>query len=158
MKLYEIDQAIESLIDPETGEIMDYEAFANLQMARETKIESMALWVKNLRAEAAAIKAEKNNLATREKSANSKVERLEKYLGELLGGEKFQTPKVVVSFRKSESVQLDDAFMEWAKKEADDLLRNKDPEPDKTAIKAALKAGREIEGACLAENISIQIK
>ena len=54
MKLYEIDQAILALVDPETGEILDYEAFSELKMKREEKIEGMALWHKNLTAEATA--------------------------------------------------------------------------------------------------------
>ena len=65
MKLYEIDQAIESLIDQDTGEVSDFDVFMDLQMAREAKIENVALLIKNLTAEAEAIKAEKNALAER---------------------------------------------------------------------------------------------
>ena len=35
MTLYEIAQAIQGLLDPETGELMDYEAFAALQRDRD---------------------------------------------------------------------------------------------------------------------------
>lgn len=56
MTLYEIDQAIQGLVDPETGELMDYEAFAALQMDRDAKIENMALWYKDLMADAMAAK------------------------------------------------------------------------------------------------------
>ena len=38
MTLYEIDQAIQGLVDPETGELMDYEAFAALQMDRDARL------------------------------------------------------------------------------------------------------------------------
>lgn len=55
MTLYEIDQAIQGLVDPETGELMDYEAFAALQMDRDAKIENMALWYKDLMADAKAM-------------------------------------------------------------------------------------------------------
>ena len=37
MNIYEIDNAMFSLIDEETGEIKDYEAFEELQMQREEK-------------------------------------------------------------------------------------------------------------------------
>ena len=43
MTIYEIDNRIAELVDPETGELLDYEAFAELQMEREAKIENMAL-------------------------------------------------------------------------------------------------------------------
>jgi len=76
MKLYEIDREIESLVDPGTGEILDFEAFTSLQMAREAKIENMALWAKNLTAEADAIKAERNNLTDRERAARNKADSL----------------------------------------------------------------------------------
>lgn len=48
MTIYEIDARMAGLIDPETGELLDYEAFASLQMEREAKIENMALWYKDL--------------------------------------------------------------------------------------------------------------
>lgn len=37
MNIYEIDNAMFSLIDEETGEIKDYEAFEELQMQKEEK-------------------------------------------------------------------------------------------------------------------------
>ena len=47
MNIYEIDNAMFSLIDEETGEIKDFEAFEELQMQKEEKIEIAALWHKN---------------------------------------------------------------------------------------------------------------
>ena len=44
MNIYEIDNAMFSLIDEETGEIKDFEAFEELQMQKEEKIENAALW------------------------------------------------------------------------------------------------------------------
>ena len=54
MKLYEINAALEALVDPETGELMDYDAFEALNLARDEKIEGMALWYKDMVAEAYA--------------------------------------------------------------------------------------------------------
>jgi len=158
MNIYEIDQAIEGLVDTETGEIMDFDVFAELQMAREQKIENMALWVKNLLADADAIKAEKNALAERETSARNKANSLKDYLGYILGGEKYATPKVAITWRKSSSVEVGEEFMPWAIEHAPDFLRVRDPEPDKTAIKEALKMGTAIPGATVIEKQSIQIK
>ena len=47
LSLYHIDQALEALIDPETGELLDYDAFEQLQMDREHKIENMVCWSKS---------------------------------------------------------------------------------------------------------------
>lgn len=138
----------------ETGELIDPERLDRLQMEREAKIEGIACWIKNLLSDAEAIKAEKNALAEREAKCRKKAEQLKEYLTYALGGEKFSTAKCAVSFRKSESVEVEDLTLIPA-----ELLRVKASyEADKTAIKAAIKAGREINGCRLVENISAQIK
>ena len=157
MTIYEIDQALLSLIDPDTGEISDFDAFAGLQMEREAKVESMALWVKNLNAEADAIKAEKDNLADREKSLRNKIKRLRNYLSEILQGEKFSSPKVAISYRKSTAVEIADEA-EFISRGPKEYLIPQPPKIDKKAISASLKAGKEIPGASLVERNNIQIK
>lgn len=97
MKLYEIDAKIMECIDDETGEILDSEQLEQLEMERDAKIESVGLWIKNLAAEADAIKTEKNNLAAREKIARNKIDRLKEYLAYALDGEKFKTSRLSVS-------------------------------------------------------------
>ena len=104
MNLYEIDQAMQALVDPETGELMDYEAFSELQMDRDSKIENMALWIKNLTAEAKAIKEEMDNLQKRRKTAENRAEGLKRYLFEALDGEKFQTARCSISYRKRKRI------------------------------------------------------
>ena len=59
MKLYEIDEQILGCIDAETGEIIDADMLNALQIERDAKIENVALWIKDLKAEAEAYKAEK---------------------------------------------------------------------------------------------------
>ena len=58
MNLYQINEEIEKCIDTETGEILDLEALDKLAMERDTKIENLACWYKNLMADAEALKAE----------------------------------------------------------------------------------------------------
>ena len=161
MKLYEIDEAIMSLVDQETGEILDYEAFVELKMAREEKIEGMALWCKNLDAEAKAIRAEEVSLAERRKALESKAKSLREYLSELLGGEKFTTARVACTFRKAKSVEIldEDAFIQTMQESMRyEFLRYKAPEINKTEITNALKAGQEVPGALLVEKLSMSIK
>lgn len=160
MTLYEIDMEILSCVDPDSGEIIDFEKLEELQIQREEKIEKVALWYKNLVSDAEALKAEKTALAEREAAARHKAESLKKWLQEALNGSKMSTPKVSVTFRKSESVEVDEiAFARWAyDHDRDDLLTYKDPTPNKTAIKAAIKAGENICGAFVVEKNNIQIK
>lgn len=157
MKLYEIDAAILSLIDAETGEVADYEAFDALVMERERKLENVALYIKELTYEADAIKAEREALYDREKRNRNRVERLKAFLITALDGERFSTPKVAVSFRRSSALEYTDEFF-CACKESGRFLRIKEPELDRAAVRDALKAGEELSGACLRETHSIQIK
>lgn len=161
MTLYEINQAILDTIDPETGEIIDVEKLSELQMEREQKLEGVALWIKNLNAEAEAYKAEKEAFAEREKAAKNKAESLKKWLAYSLNGQKMSTQKVAISFRKSESVEIEDEerVITYAQKNGrDDLLSYKAPTVNKSAIKAVIKTGKDIPGAVLVEKQNIQIK
>ena len=161
MTLYEIDQKMQSLVDPETGELMDYEAFAALQMDREKKIENMAPWVKDLSAEAKAIKEEEDNLRDRRRGMENKAERLKTYLSIALGGEKFQTARCAVSFRKTASVQIDDQdnLIRWLEQNGyDDCLKYKEPEVSKTELGKLMKAGTPVPFAYIKESQSVGVK
>lgn len=153
MKLYEIDQAILNCIDLETGEIIDTEQLDKLTMEREAKLENVACWIKELKAEAEALKAEKMAFAKRQQVAENKMESLKKYLAYALDGQAFKTVRASVTFRKSQAVEIDDIY-----KLDENYLRYKEPEADKTAIKEALKAGQTVAGATLVENTSVIIK
>lgn len=161
MTLYDIDQAILALVDPETGEILDYDAFSELKMAKEEKIEGMALWCKNLTAEAAAIRAEEISLAERRKGLEKKAASLKEYLTELLSGTKFSTARVACSFRKTKSVEiLDEAafIQEMQASQHFEYLKYSPPTVNKTEITNAIKAGKEVPGAQLIEKNNLSIK
>jgi len=163
MTIYDIDSKIQQLldggVDEATGELLfDPEALEALQMERDTKIENLALAVKNMGAEARAIKAEEEALAKRRKAVEAKEARACKYLNTVLAGDKFKSPRVAVTYRKSTKLELDPFFVAWAIEEAPQYLRQKEPEADKTAITAALKAGENVPGAVLVESQSMQIK
>ena len=65
MNLYEIDTEILGCVDMETGEIIDDGRLDRLQMEKEKKIENIACWYKNLKAEEGAIDSEIKNLNAR---------------------------------------------------------------------------------------------
>lgn len=158
MSIYEIDDAITSLVDMETGEIEDEKRFDELQMERTQKIENTGCYYKNLVAEAKAMKEEEANLAQRRKAVENKAERIKNLLVYALNGDKFDSPRLRCSYRKAKSVQVDDGFVAWAGEHADDLLTFKEPVPNRTAIKAALEDGREVEHAEIVTNESLQVK
>ena len=158
MTIYEINEQILNCIDSETGEIIDIDKLNELELERDAKIENVACWIKELKAEAEAIKAEKLALAERQKVAENKAESLKKWLAYALQGEKFKTAKCSVSFRKTESVEVTDEGLSNLMKEHDELLTYKAPEPNKKAIKDAIKDGLSVEGVQLVQNTSTIIK
>lgn len=161
MTIYEIDQRILDLVDPETGELMDFDAFDELKMERDQKIEGMALWAKELAATALAIKAEIDTLAERKRSAERRCESLKRYLAEILQGEKFATPRCAVSFRKSTSVQVDDTekLVCWLEQNGyDDCVKYKEPEVSKAEVGKLLKSGMPVPFAHLENKQSVGVK
>ena len=153
MNLYEIDAEILGCVDVETGEIFDVDKFEELSLTRDAKIENICLWIKNLKAQAEALKAEKDSFAQRQKAAETKMESLKRYITGYLEGTAFESAKVKVSFRKSEAVEiLEGAVI------PDEYLRFKEPEVNKAELKAALKSGVQVPGVSIVENQNIQIK
>lgn len=161
--LYEINAALEALlsdVDEETGEVgFSAEQLDALVMEREEKIENLALAIKNMAAEAAAIKAEEDSLKKRRKALENKTERIRDYLQDCLAGDKFKTPRVAVSYRKSTTTEITDeaAFWEFAS-EHPQYYKTYDPEPDKKAIMETLKTGESVPGAELVDHMNMQIR
>lgn len=151
--LYEINEEILNCVDMETGEIIDAEKLEQLQMAFDDKVEGVALWIKNLLSDAAAIKEEKDKLAERQRVCENKAKNLKEYLSGFLGGEKFKTPRVAISYIKSKSVDVQDIAA--LPKE---YLKYSDPTANKTEIKKAIEAGMDVPGCVLVESQNIQIK
>lgn len=169
MNIWEIDKAMreiealeedEELIDLETGEVISVaDALEKLEMARETKIENAAMMVKNLSAEAAAIKAEEEKLAKRRKAIENKAEDVKQFLIRALTredgtSEKFRTARAAVTVKLnpakviiSDEKLLPEVFFR-------EII---DRKPDKEQIKEVLSRGIEVPGAALERGRSVMI-
>lgn len=153
INIYKIDAAITACVDQETGEILDEAALDALVMERDKKIENVACWIKDLKAEAGAIREEEKALADRRHSAENKAESLKQWLNDALRGEKFKTAKVSVSYRKSKSVHVTD------EKAIDDKFFVPQPAKlDKRMVNEFLKNGMAVKGCELEEKINLQVK
>ena len=176
--LYDIDQQLqileEYMIDPETGEMLDEnefnKKFDEIQMALNEKIESTMLFYKSLTSESDAIKAEEKNLAQRRKVKEVLAERLKKRIDNYITHQftdddgnvdivslnkyKFETSRLKLSYRKSESVDVPDATLvpQQYQKVKTEITA------DKTAIKKAIKSGENIQGATLVTQLNMQVK
>lgn len=149
MKLYEIDRAIDDFfmnnIDPETGEMTNLDELEGLQMEREQKLENIGIAVKNIRADIEALKAERENISKRIDQAQRQANSIEAYLAYALQGDKLNTSKVKVTYRKSDSVVIDDLDRvpeRFIKVETTYT-------PMKAELKKAIKEGRNIDGVHL---------
>lgn len=156
MTLYEINERLRNFefdIDEETGEILNVDDLDELELSKNEKVENICLYIKNLRTDAAAYKAEKDRFFQRERAAKNKADGLSEYLENMLAGETFESIKASVTYRKSEIVECEDVSIVPA-----DFLRYKEPELNKAAIKNAIKNGVNVKGCILAEKMNMQIK
>ena len=169
MTLYDIDAQIaaldgaaedDMLIDAETGELISVsQALDALRMEREEKLENVACWVKNLCAEADAIREEENRLVKRRKAAETKAANLKSWLLAAMTREdgttdKLKTGRVVVSVKRNPpSTVVDEALLPSTYKVAKITYQ-----ANKELIKRELLAGGEVPGAHLEYGRSVIIK
>ena len=152
MKLYEIDEAILECIDEETGEVLDSEKLELLNMTREKKIEGVALWVKNLKAEEQAVKAEKQVFEERQRKLKSEILSRERYLAWALESLPFSTPKVQIKFSNSTRLKIID------ESQVPDEFKILNYTISKSEITRLIKTGAIVSYAQLEEHKNINIK
>lgn len=169
MKLYEIEQSIldkmaeaeQQAIDND-GVVEDsiVEALEELQLEKETKIEGVALYIKNELALIEAIKVEQAVLMQRRKACENKVQRLKEFIGVFLNGEKLKTAKCNISYRNTQSVNVADTvdLEKLAEINKDYVKVTITREPVKKELKKAMDAGEDIYGVSLMPKRSTIIK
>ena len=169
MTLYDIDAQIaaldgaaedDMLIDAETGELISVsQALDALRMEREAKLENVACWVKNLSAEADAIREEENRLIKRRKAAETKAANLKSWLLAAMTREdgttdKLKTGRVMISVKRNPpSTVVDEALLPSTYKVAKITYQ-----ANKDLIKRELLSGGEVPGAHLEYGRSVVIK
>ena len=159
MRLYEIDTNLRSLWDKiaeQEGELTeeDIQALNELEIALNDKLEGYGVIIRELNAEIEECNSEIKRITEIAKHKKNASERLKKTLQEyMLNNEldKFESLKVKISFRKSQSLEIEEGA-----ELPDDLMRIK-KEPDKTAIKEYIVNGGELKGVFLLDKKNIQI-
>lgn len=171
--LYDIDNRLVTLLeerfDIDSGEIYENDeelakAIDEVALNLDTKIENIGCFIKNLESDVEALKKEEDNLKARRRTAENKIESLKRYLNGYLQAVypndddrrkwKFNSPKVVLGYRRSTTVEIPN--IDALDKE---FLRVKtEVAPDKTAIKDAIKSGKDVKGAFLKDNINLSVR
>lgn len=163
LKMYEISeeiQALDGLLDSwaanHEGCITDFplnDELERLEGEREKKLLNLAVWHKDLKAQAEAFSKEIKRLQARQKALNSKADSIQGFIDySLQAGEKLSDTRAVLSYRKSSQVVIDVLTEDLPPKFIKTSIA-----PDKTAIKEYIKTG-DCHFAHMQENQSLQIK
>lgn len=157
-------RALEELmneIDLETGEYLNnendiQEYIVNLKLSKEDKLNNIQDLKIEFEAKIEAVKNKIEYLNNRKKSFERNINNLTNLQLMLLNNQKLETNEYSFSFRKSESVSINDILFD-IKDERFNRTTIK-VEPDKTAIKKALKDGMVIDGAIIETKMNLQVK
>lgn len=181
MNLYDINDKLYYLIeegfDNESGEILNedelFKAINETTMELDKKIDNIAIYIKNLESEVEAIKEEKKKLSARQKTKENRINSLKRYLDGYfrysqsnyfedetgkVKFNKFESPRVVISYRKSDSINVTDI-----NKVPEEYIKPrvlKEDDVKKSDIKDYLKKheNETIDGVELLHNKNISIK
>lgn len=156
ISLYDIQEAKDFInaMEEVTDEGLQEYAQA-LQVQEKNKVNAIASYFRELEMTVKMAKIESKRLKELADYYERRQERLKqvlKYSMEAHGIEKIETDKFRISFRKSESIEVDDV------EQLDDKFCTVKVSANKTAIKQAIKAGEEVCGARIVVNNNLQIK
>ena len=177
--LFEIEQSMMNLLEygvyDSTGEIIETEEdfnnlYNSIQLDLQTKIDNSNCLCKLIDGELEVIDKEIKRLQTEKKSRENKKEWIKKNVdnfirrqftdengnldSEGLNKYKLELPHSKISYRKSESVEVNDVSLlpkEYRKEKIE-------VSADKVELKKVLKSGKKINGAKLVTNINMQVK
>jgi hypothetical protein len=155
-QLLQLEDALEQAEGVDETTLTEAQVYLDgLKLERTEKIENCVALLKNWEALETAIKAEETALKARRESLEKRAEWLKNYLSYCLQpGEKFETAKCKISWRKSESVEILDEQKIPEKYLKTETIKK----VDKKAIRDTFKAGGEVEGAELREKNNLTIK
>ena len=165
--LFDIDSRISALlsipedeiVDMETGEVLRdiWSELDALEIERKEKIANIALFIKETKKEAEALREYARQISERAKAKENRVERLINWAATSMlayGEHTIEDKRVRVTATTSKSVKVDDVDVL-----PDEYKRVKTTvEADKTKLTKALKNGETFEGVWVIEKPSLRIK
>lgn len=164
MRLYDIAEAykgLEEMVlvgsegDINVLELTEYLDGVKTQL--NNKVDNIVRFSVNLELSAAAYQTEIDRLEKRKKAFENSAKALRNYIAYSMQRhniDKLDTGIAKLSFRRSESIEIVDA----GKLPASFMVEKITHQPDKKAIKDAIKKGQDVPGAFIRENQSLQIK
>ena len=141
-----------------------FDTLVGLEAEFNDKAENIAVYLKSLYIEAAAMHDEEKTLKARRMVIEQRAERLKKHLIKsmnAIGVKKIDMPRARLTIRKNaESLVVDDeiGFIEWAQENAQELLKVKLPDIRKTNTKKLIQSGKDLPYVHLERTESLIIK
>lgn len=142
-----------------------FDTLTGIEAEFDEKVENIAVYIKQLTAEAKTLKAEKAAIAKRQSQKEKSVESLKIYLlnsMQALGRKRIDMPKAVITVKNNApSLVIDDeiSFIDWAQKNNFDyLLKYSMPDVKKNDVKALCKSGKEFPYVHMESKQSLNIK
>lgn len=141
-----------------------FDTLVGLEAEFNDKAENIAVYLKSLYIEAAAMHDEEKTLKARRMVIEQRADRLKKHLinsMNAIGVKKIDMPRARLTIRKNpESVIVDDelGFIRWAQENANMLLKVKLPDIKKAETKRLIQAGESLPYVHLDRTESLIIK
>ena len=163
LKIYEISDALINAldnvrVDEETGEIVGTEELQAVQLSAEAKIVSTGKYLAMRRVTLEGMKQAAKNIQARIKTEERRQAWLESQMisaMQTMDSKLIEAPDVAIQVRQNpESVMIFDE----AQIPADFIKAKMETSIDKTAIKSALKSGKDVPGAKLTRTQKLVIK
>lgn len=162
--LYEIAHdfrdAADKLADLDLDDQTLADTLESLSGDLEVKATNTAMFIRNIEANAAAIKEAESHMAARRKALENRAARVKDYLLAnmmVAGVQKIECPYFKLAVRENPAaVEVYEPGLIPA-----EFMRQPEPPPpvvDKAAIKEVLKAGREVAGCKLTKGVRLEIK
>jgi len=141
-----------------------FDTLVGLEAEFNDKAENIAVYLKSLYVEAAAMHDEERTLHSRRLVIEQRAERLKKHMiasMNAIGIKKIDMPRARLTIRKNaESLVVDDelGFIRWAQENAQELLKVKLPDIRKTDTKKLIQSGKSLPYVHLDRSESLIIK
>ena len=157
LSLYEISEAFSSIEEQMEDDLSLQDYLDAIKMDLIEKVDNIVMYRQSLELTADAVQSEIDRLTKLKKHYTTKADKLKNYLAynmHKMGKDTLETEKAKLSFRSSETTEVDDVS-----KIPDEYIITKTTKaPDKTAIKNAIKGGIDVPGTHIEKHKNLVIK
>lgn len=162
MTLYEISNIYSEVLDADIPDEALIDTLEGIQGDFKDKADNLACYIKSLKSDVIALKAEAKSLTERARAKENKTERLKEYLFACMRSaniQKIETARNKIQIaKKTPTLKACEGFIEWATINAPELIYQAPPVPRIVVIKERIKNGEAIPNMAWGESERLAIK